>query len=233
MLETVLQQGTAESGLSLLPESLSRFRTYYEFLCEKNAVMDLTAVTGEDETAKRHFLDSLMLTRYLDFSEKSVIDVGTGAGFPGLPIKIAVPSCRLTLLDAQQKRVLFLQEVCEKMGCEASCIHARAEEACETMRESFDFAVSRAVARLNVLCELCMPFVKKGGWFAAMKGSSGREELEEARNAIGILGGKVRSVEEYTLPGEDIVRTAVLIEKIGNTPEAYPRRFSRIQKKPL
>jgi len=226
-------QGAEELGISIPEASLKVFRDYYEFLCEKNAVMDLTAVTGEEETAKRHFLDSLVLTKQLNFSGKCVIDVGTGAGFPGLPIKVAVPDCKLTLLDAQQKRVLFLQETCEKMGTEANCIHARAEEACEKMREQYDFAVSRAVARLNILCELCMPFVKKGGIFAAMKGSSGKEELEEARNAIGVLGGKIRHVEEYTLPGEDIVRTVILIEKIGNTPAAYPRRFARIQKKPL
>ena len=233
MLEEILKTGAQAMGLPVPDAALAPLRTYFTLLAEKNSVMDLTAVTGEEQVARRHFLDSLMLLRYADFAGKKVIDVGTGAGFPGLPLKLAVPSMELTLLDAQQKRVAFLQQACAACGVEAACIHARAEEAASQLREQFQVAVSRAVARLNVLCELCLPLVQPGGLFLAMKGSAAQEEVDEARNAIGVLGGSLEGVETYTLPGEDILRAVVLVRKKGQTPPQYPRRFARIQKKPL
>ena len=232
MLEKTLTEGAAALGIALPETAAAAFRAYYTILNEKNGVMDLTAVTGEDEVARRHFLDSLILLRYADFVEKRVIDVGTGAGFPGLPLKLAVGSMDLTLLDAQRKRVDFLKEACAACGVQAACIHARAEEE-SALRAGFDIAVSRAVARLNLLCELCMPFVRPGGLFLAMKGAAGQEEADQARNAVGVLGGRIDAVETYTLPGEEIVRTVVVIRKTGETPALYPRRFARMQKKPL
>ena len=164
---------------------------------------------------------------------KNVIDVGTGAGFPGLPLKIACPAMSLTLLDSQQKRVGFLRETCASLELEdVECLHARAEE-CAALRESFDFALSRAVARLNVLCELCLPFVKAGGAFLALKGPAVSEELEEARRAVTLLGGEVEQVFPYTLPGEETGHSIVVLRKASPTPAKYPRRFAQIKKAPL
>ena len=163
-LREVLLSGAADWGLELAPQSLERFEAYYAFLSEANQVMDLPAVMGEEETARRHFLDSLSLLRFADLRDARLIDVGSGAGFPGLPLKLAEPSIRLTLLDAQQKRVDFLSSLCEKLGVSVRCVHARAEEAAleASERDGYDYAVSRAVARLNMLAELCLPFVRRG-----------------------------------------------------------------------
>ena len=229
----ILTAGAAEWGLELSPKALNAFEVYASFLGEQNAVMDLTAVSGEEETAKRHFLDSLSLLRVADFRGKRVIDVGSGAGFPGLPLKIAVPDMALTLLDAQQKRVDFLASLCEKLGTEAECLHARAEEQAlkPDYRDGYDYAVSRAVAQLNMLCELTLPFVKAGGALLAMKAKDCAAEAKEAENAIKILGAAVESVESFTVG--DIERSVVVIRKLSPTPAGYPRRFARIQKKPL
>ena len=229
----ILTAGAAEWGMELSPEALNAFDIYASFLGEQNAVMDLTAVSGEEETAKRHFLDSLSLLRVADFRGKRVIDVGSGAGFPGLPLKLAVPSVSLTLLDAQQKRVDFLAALCEKLGTEAECLHARAEEQAlkPDYRDGYDYAVSRAVAQLNMLCELTLPFVKAGGALLAMKAKDCAAEAKEAENAIKTLGATVESVESFTV-GE-IERSVVVIRKLSPTPAGYPRRFARIQKKPL
>lgn len=229
----ILTAGFAELGISVDTKALSRFEEYYRLLTERGAVMNLTAISGKADTARLHFLDSAALLTLSDFTDASVIDVGTGAGFPGLPMKICKPDIKLTLLDSLGKRVDFLSEVCEELGLEGtSCIHARAEEARE-MRESFDYAVSRAVARLNMLLELCLPLVRVGGAFIAMKGAEARTEAEEAENAAFELGGKIEKICEYTIPGTDIVHRAVLVRKERPTPEKYPRRFARIQKKPL
>lgn len=229
----ILTAGTAEWGVEISPEALDAFDIYASFLGEQNAVMDLTAVSGEEETAKRHFLDSLSLLRVADFRGKRVIDVGSGAGFPGLPLKLAVPDMALTLLDAQQKRVDFLAALCEKLGTEAECLHARAEERAlkPDYRDGYDYAVSRAVAQLNMLCELTLPFVKAGGALLAMKAKDCAAEAKEAENAIKTLGATVESVESFTV-GE-IERSVVVIRKLSPTPAGYPRRFARIQKKPL
>lgn len=233
MLENILSSGFAQMGLTPHEKSIERFRSYYEMLSERNKVMNLTAISGEADSARLHFLDSAAALLYADFSGRSVIDVGTGAGFPGLPLKIMESSIRLTLLDSLDKRVKFLADVCAKTGLEdVQCIHARAEEPGE-LRETYDIAVSRAVARLNVLCELCMPYVKPGGLFLAMKGPAVSEELEEAKKAISLLGGKLESVQEYALPGIDARHNIVIIRKVSPTPKKYPRRFALIKKSPL
>ena len=195
--------------------------------------MDLTAVLGEEETAQRHFLDSLSLMTLATSVGARVLDVGSGACFPGLPLKLAEPSLSLTLLDAQGKRVDFLRELTEKLGVEAECLHARAEEQAllPGYREGCDFAVSRAVARLNMLSELCLPFVKPGGAFLAMKSRDSDEELREAEKAIKCLGGKLEEVRELTVAG--IPRRVAVIRKVKPTPKGYPRRFAKIKKEPL
>ena len=231
-----LQEYISDYELELPETAAPAFRCYYEFLEEKNKVMNLTAISGEKEVYTLHFLDCLGLLKYFDFENKSVIDIGSGAGFPGLPVKIAKPTVKLTLLDAQQKRINFLTELCENMGVnDVACIHARAEEAAfeKSMRGSFDFAVSRAVARLNVLCELCMPFVKTGGYFLAMKSVESDEEIEEAAKAIKVLGGKLEEKIDYTVPGTDVVHRIAVIKKTADTPSGYPRRFAKISKAPL
>ena len=231
----ILSAGMAEWGMELSPEALNAFEIYASYLAEQNAVMDLTAVSGEEETAKRHFLDSLSLLRIGDFSGKRVIDVGSGAGFPGLPLKIAVPDMALTLLDAQQKRVDFLASLCEKIGADAECLHARAEEQAlkPDYRERYDFAVSRAVAQLNQLCELTLPFVKVGGALLAMKAKDCAAEVTEAENAIRRLGGTLKKTVDYTIPTSDVTHRLLIIEKTAPTPKGYPRAFAKIKKSPL
>ena len=230
--------GTYISDYKLeLPETAApAFRRYFEYLEEKNKVMNLTAISGEEEVYTLHFLDCLALFKYHDFKNESIIDIGSGAGFPGLPVKIAEPSVNLTMLDAQQKRINFLSETCDNIGLDGvNCIHARAEEAAfvKEMRGKFDCAVSRAVARLNVLCELCMPFVKTGGYFFAMKSVDSGEEIDEAKKAITTLGGELEAINDYTIPGTDVTHRVVVIKKVKETPSGYPRRFSKISKSPI
>jgi 16S rRNA (guanine527-N7)-methyltransferase len=234
MLEDVLREGFSSLGLSLDEKALARYRLYADELEETNRVMNLTAITGEDEVARLHFLDSAALLTLADFSHKRVIDVGTGAGFPGLALKIAREDLSLVLLDSLDKRVGFLKSCCERLALtDVDCVHLRAEEAPAEYRGGFDIAVSRAVARLNVLCELCMPFVKKGGLFIAMKASDHAEELAEAKRAIALLGGELERDIAYTIPGTDVVHSAILIRKTGDTPGKYPRRWAQIKKQPL
>ncbi len=211
-----------------------RFELYRDNLIEWNKVMNLTAITEPHEIDTLHFLDSLALLNFADFKGKSVIDVGTGAGFPGLPLKIAEESLQLTLLDSLDKRLNFLKDTCEKLGLDdVRFVHARAEEIPDGFRESFDVAVSRAVARLNTLAEFCLPYVKPGGLFIAMKGPDFEAELEEAKPAIRMLGGKCEHCESYTIPGTDVTHSALIIRKNSPTPSKYPRRFAQIKKSPL
>lgn len=198
-LEQRLSSGFEAMGLSADDEMLRRYRVYYEYLEEINQVMNLTAISGEKDVAELHFLDCAALLTMQSFAGKKVIDVGTGAGFPGLALKIACPELELTLLDSLDKRVNFLKNTCERLGFDGvRCIHARAEEIPAGLRQGFDFAVSRAVARLNLLCELCLPYVKKGGMFIAMKGPELDAELDEAKRAIRTLGGVVEKKLDYT-----------------------------------
>lgn len=228
MKETLLRE-TQQLGLSLSDEQISLLCRFGDALLEKNQVMNLTAITQPQAVATLHFADCLALLKLADFHNKSVIDVGCGAGFPGVPLKLGEPSIRLTLLDSLQKRVLWLKETLGDLGVEAQCVAARAEE--YPAREQFDIATSRAVARLNLLAELCLPFVKVGGYFLAMKGASAREELDEAERAISLLGGKTEAVAEY--PIGDAIHRVVIVRKVKKTPPQYPRRFAKIKQQPL
>lgn len=234
MLDQLLTEGFRELGLPLDETALRRYRIYYENLEETNRVMNLTAITGEKDVARLHFLDCAALLQLADLQGKTLVDVGTGAGFPGLALKIACPELKLTLLDSLDKRIGFLRDTCEKLDfADVRCLHARAEEIPDGLRESFDCASARAVARLNVLCELCLPYVRPGGAFLAMKGPELREEIREAYVALKALGGTVEKTLDYTIPGTDVTHSAVLIRKTGPTPARYPRRWAQIKKKPL
>lgn len=215
--------------LTLSEQQLSQFTTYAEELIEKNKVMNLTAITEPEAIAKLHFADCLAMLNIIEWKNKSVIDVGCGAGFPGVVLKIGEPSIRLTLLDSLQKRIYWLCDVLQELHLNAVCAPARAEE--YPHREEYDIATSRAVARLNVLCELCLPFVKVGGYFLAMKAAAADEELEEAKNAIKTLGGQFERMVEYEIDGA--MRRVLVIRKVKHTPGKYPRRFSKIKQEPL
>lgn len=231
-MEAILREGLTALGLD--QSSVPSLLRYGALLEEKNKVMNLTAIKEADEVARLHFLDSAALLNLLDFRNKTVVDVGTGAGFPGLPIRLLEPSAHVTLLDSLGKRITFLQEVCTDLGLsDVACVHARAEEFAASHRESFDTAVSRAVASLSVLSELCLPLVKKGGTFLAMKSVDSDDELSAAEHAISVLGGRVAGVRDYSIPGTDIVHRAVLVEKVKPTPKGYPRSFAKIKKDPL
>lgn len=231
-MEQYLQSGLAAMGLPA--DGIPALCRYGELLLETNKVMNLTAITEPRDVASLHFLDSAALLTLEDFHGKSVVDVGTGAGFPGLPLRILEPTIRLTLLDSLGKRVQFLESVCRELGLtDVSCIHSRAEEFAGAHRESYDLAVSRAVAALPVLCELCLPLVRAGGQFLAMKSSHTGEEIASAEKAIALLGGRIGAVRDYTIPGSDVVHRVVVIDKVSPTPKKYPRRFAQIKKQPL
>jgi len=231
----IVENGARQLGIALPPGAGVLFEKYHALLEQKNEIVNLTSIKGAEDVARLHFLDSLALLGIVDFKNASVIDVGSGAGFPGVPLKLAEPSIELTLLDAKRKRVVFLFELCAGIGIEAACLHARAEESAYApdMRERFDIAVSRAVARLNVLCELCLPFVSVGGVFLAMKGIDSAEEIEEASNTLRALGAEVAETLDYAIPDTEIIHRAIVIRKMAPTPSTYPRRFSKIQKSPI
>ncbi len=227
-----LAQGLPQLGVST--EIIPRLETFSRLLLEKNQVMNLTAITEPDQVATLHLLDSLSLLSLADFTGKTVVDVGTGAGFPGVPLAAALPSAHVTLLDSLNKRINFLRESCAALGLQnVDFVHARAEEFAAGRRESFDFAVSRAVAALPVLCELCLPLVKVGGQFLAMKSVECGQELADAERAIRLLGGRLRKTVDYTIPTTQIVHRVVVIEKVSPTSKKYPRRFAQIKKQPL
>ncbi len=234
MLEEILASGFEALQLTPDPRAIARYRIYYDYLDVQNRVMNLTAISGEEDSARLHFLDCAALLKEADFAGRRVIDVGTGAGFPGLALKVACPSIQLTLLDSLDKRVRFLQTLCEKLGfADVQCLHARAEEAPAELRQSCDIAVSRAVARLNLLCELCLPFVKVGGLFLAMKGPGAEEELDEAKRAIAALGGEAEGIRIYDVPGTELEHNVIVIRKVRDTPNRYPRRWAQMKKQPL
>jgi len=234
-LREIIIQGATELGINLPEGAAASFETYFSFLEKRGREFNLTAITGEEDVARLHFLDSIALLNAANFQNARVIDVGSGAGFPGVPLKIVDPSIELTLLDATYKRVAFLSELCGILEIKAECIHARAEEAaCDfDKREQFDIAVSRAVADSNILSELCLPFVRTGGYFVAMKSIGSNDEVAQAGGAIKKLGGDFSGFFDYTIPGTDIAHRAVLIRKTTKTPDIYPRRFARIKRDPL
>ncbi|HHW45642.1 MAG TPA: 16S rRNA (guanine(527)-N(7))-methyltransferase RsmG [Clostridiales bacterium] len=222
-------------GLELDGQAKQRLCLYSRLLIEWNQKINLTAITEPAEIAEKHFLDSLMLLKFINIPQNArLIDVGTGAGFPGMVLKIARPDIKLTLVDSLNKRVTFLKELSAHLGLETEIIHARAEElgSGPLYRDSFDIATARAVAQLNVLCEYCLPFVKPGGSFLALKGPDPQEEVDGARNAIKILSGGLSAIHSYVLPASG-GRTIVDIKKISQTPPKYPRVSAKILKKPL
>lgn len=229
-----------EFHITLSDKQVEQFITYYEMMIEKNQVMNLTAITDFDEVLKKHFVDSLSLVKAFDLdaagTEVSLIDIGTGAGFPGIPLKIVFSNLQVTLMDSLNKRVEFLNDVINTLELKGiDAIHGRAEDYAkpDRLRERYDLCVSRAVANLSVLAEYCLPYVKVGGKFISYKSEKVAEELKEAEYAIDVLGGKAESQIDFTLPDSDIYRNLVVIDKISETPRKYPRKAGMASKNPL
>ena len=231
MTET-LERGLPELGMG--GELIPRLAGFAEMVLERNKVMNLTAITEPREVAALHLLDSLALIPLAGLEKGRLVDVGCGAGFPGVPLAIARPGLEVTLLDSQRKRIDFLEEARGELGLDnAVCVHARAEEFAGERRESFDFAVSRAVAALPALCELCLPLVKTGGMMLAMKSANSGEEIEGSKRAVRLLGGQVEWVKDYRVPATEVIHRVVCVRKTAATPGKYPRRFAQIKKQPL
>ena len=233
-MDELLKTGFEQMHLQVKPQQIDQLKDFTERMLETNKVMNLTGITEPSEIATKHLLDCASVLTAAEFTGKTVVDVGCGAGFPGMPLHILCPDCKLTLLDSLNKRIKFLQSCIDGMGLEnIEAVHARAEEFAAKHRESYDIAVSRAVAQLNVLAELSLPLVKKGGYFIAMKGKDSEEELNNAQKAIAVLGGSIEKTIDYTIPHTDITHRLVLIKKIKNTPKQYPRPFRKISAQPL
>ena len=230
MLET-LREGLPQLGLELPEDTQETLCAFGAGVVKQNEVMNLTAITDPEQVAKLHLLDSLSLLTLADLKGKRIIDVGCGAGFPGVPVKIACPEAKLTLLDSLGKRMTWLEGFLPQLGVEASCVTARAEEAVETCREQYDYATSRAVARLPILLELTAPYVRVGGAVLALKGAAAREELEEAKNAVKKLGLKVEEIRDFTIDGAN--HSVIVLRKVAPTPAQYPRRYAKIKQAPL
>ena len=239
-MEQIISAGLEELGLTgrVPKDAPAQLTQYGQMLLKKNQVMNLTAIRDPEGVARLHMLDCAALLNFCDFEGKTLIDVGTGAGFPGMVLKILVPSLKITLLDSLSKRLDWLTEVCEDLdGVDSiTTFHGRAEEFAlekEGFRDSFDLVTARAVADLRVLCELCLPFVKGGGKFLAMKSTNSDEELSQAAHAIKLLGGRVSNLEDYTIPGTEVTHRLIVIEKLAPTLKGYPRRWAKIQSAPL
>lgn len=224
-----------ELNINLTQQQLDQFELYYSLLIETNQKMNLTAITEKEEVYRKHFLDSLELVRVIQ-NQKTfrLCDVGGGAGFPSIPLAIIYPEAEFTIIDALNKRILFLKDVIEKLHLNhVVAIHARAEDYKKQYNADFDYVTARAVARLDILAELCLPLVRVGGKMLAMKGSSGEEELTAAQKAISILGGKTEKVICFELPDMKDQRQIIILSKIKTTPKGYPRSFAKIKEKPL
>ena len=230
-MKMTLKNGLPGLGLSLPDEICDTLCAFGEAVVEQNKVMNLTAITEPTQVAKLHLLDSLTLLTVEDLKGKRVIDVGCGAGFPGVPVKIACPEAEVTLLDSLGKRMQWLETVLPTLGVNAKCVTARAEEEVTHCREQYDIATSRAVARLNILLELTAPYVKVGGKVLAMKGTAAKEELAEAKNAIAKLGLQLEKVVDFPVDGT--AHTVIVLKKVKPTPTQYPRRFAKIKQAPL
>ena len=231
MMYETLMAGLPELGLQLSEETARTLCAFGDAVVKQNEVMNLTAITAPDQVAKLHLLDSLSILKTADLRQKRVIDVGCGAGFPGVPVKIACPDAQVTLLDSLGKRMAWLEMILPQLGVDAECVTARAEEFAAKRREQYDFATSRAVARLNILLEITAPFVKVGGAVLAMKGAAAREELAEAKNAIAKLGLKLETVAEHPIDGT--AHSVIVLRKVKPTPPQYPRRYAKIKQSPL
>jgi len=231
MMKKTLLEGLPRLGLDLDEKTADALCAFGAAVVEQNKVMNLTAITAPDQVAKLHLLDSLSILAVKDLRGKRMVDVGCGAGFPGVPVKIACPEVELTLLDSLGKRMNWLATILPQLGVEANCVTARAEEAVADVRETYDIATSRAVARLNILLELTAPFVKVGGYVLAMKGTAAMEELEEAQKAIKTLGLKLEEVREFPIDGT--AHTVIVLKKVSPTPAKFPRRFAKIKQAPL
>lgn len=230
----LLKNGFSAMKLSVSDAQIAQLEDFTARMLETNKVMNLTRITDPKEIAEKHLLDCASLLQAADFSKKSVVDVGCGAGFPGMPLHILCPSCELTLLDSLGKRIRFLQGCIDAMNLsDIEAVHVRAEEFAAKHREQYDFAVSRAVAQLNVLAELSLPLVKQGGAFIAMKSKDTDEELERAKKAIRLLGGEIEKIIDYTIPHTEITHRLVVIRKKNHTPKQYPRPFRKISASPL
>ena len=231
-----LERGLAALGLTPPPGAVERLERYAQLLLEQNKVMNLTAITEPDQVADLHFLDCAGVALCADLAGKSLVDVGTGAGFPGMVLKILVPDLELTLVDSLGKRLDWLSTVCADLALTGVTIrHARGEELSldPAFRDRFDFATARAVADLRVLCELCLPYVKPGGCFLAMKAADCGDEVAQAGRAASVLGGRLLPAFRYHIPGADVDRRVVMVEKLSPTPKGYPRRWAKVQKAPL
>lgn len=233
----ILEEGCRYFQIDLSEDQKNQFMEYYDLLVKWNQVMNLTAITEFDEVMCKHFVDSLALTKAVDLSKyQRLMDVGTGAGFPGIPLKIAFPNLEVVLLDSLNKRVLFLNEVIQKLGLQGiRAIHGRAEDFAkkEEYREGFDLCVSRAVANLSTLSEYCIPYTKIHGYFISYKSGEVEEEAKEAERAIQLLGGKRKNLIKFQLPGSDIERSLVVVEKVKQTQKKYPRKAGLPTKEPL
>lgn len=236
-MKDILTQGLAELDITPPPEAIDRLCRYAQLLVEQNKVMNLTAITDPEGIARLHFLDSAALLPLCGGAAgKSLIDVGTGAGFPGLVLKILCPELKLTLLDSLGKRVNWLSQVARELGLkDVTCLHARAEEQAlvKGYRDSFDLVTARAVADLRLLSELCLPYAKVGGTFLSMKSVDSGEELDRAAHAIKLLGGRLENITDCPIPGCDVTHRVVAIRKMAPTLKGYPRRWGKIQKEPL
>lgn len=232
-MERILRDGLAALGIEADDGAVRLLCGYGRLLTEKNAVTNLTAIRDETDAARLHFLDSAALLTVADFAGRSVLDVGSGAGFPGVPLRVLRPDVRLTVIDSVRKKTDFVREACDTLGIDGvTVLWGRIEET-PALRERFDIVVSRAVAELVTLAELCLPQVRPGGLFLAMKGPDCGAEVEGAARAVGALGGRVRDIARYAIPETDVVHAAVVIEKTRPTPPQYPRRYAQIKKKPL
>lgn len=236
IFETLIK-GCSSFGVELTDRQLEQFNSYYELLVEWNKVMNLTAITEFEEVLQKHFIDSISIAGSMDMEKcESIIDIGTGAGFPGLPLKIVYPHIKVVLLDSLNKRIRFLDEIVDNLKLsDIETIHGRAEDIAkkDEYREQFDFVVSRAVANLASLAEYCIPFVKKGGYFVSYKSGSAEEEIEQAKKAIFVLGGEKKNVVKFQLPDSNMERALVIIEKIKTTPKKYPRKAGMATKEPI
>ena len=233
----ILEKGCEELGITLSDTQKNQFIRFYEYLVEKNKVMNLTGITEFQEVLVKHFLDSLACVKAVDMSKVNrIMDIGTGAGFPGVPLKIAFPHLEACLLDSLKKRVNFLEETFQLLKLEnITAIHGRAEEFAKNKayRETYDLCVSRAVSNLATLSEYCLPYVKTGGFFISYKSGTVQEEVEQAQKAVKILGGRIQDVVYFQLPDSEIQRSLVVIEKVKATPGRYPRKAGTPLKEPL